>query len=100
MVQAVNKGRTYILRHLARTESPSVFRSRATSHLSHDQMQVVCLKVMPIRTIFDKLAAFQSCQKSGNFNNFDNFYKNVDLGQLWKNANRSNIVPFGQILFC
>ena len=28
------------------------------------------------------------------------FTKNVDFGQLWKAANRSNIVRFGQILFC
>ena len=28
------------------------------------------------------------------------FTKNVDVGQLWKAANRSNVFRFGQILFC
>ena len=32
-------------------------------------------KVCPNRTMFDQLAAFQSCPKSANFNNFDNFHK-------------------------
>ena len=42
--------------------------------------------------MFDQLAAFQSSPKSANFENFDNFYKEMlILGNFGK-------VPIGQIL--
>ena len=42
--------------------------------------------------MFDQLAAFQSCPKSANFDNFDNFHKKMlILGNFGK-------LPIGQIL--
>ena len=42
--------------------------------------------------MFDQLAAFQSCQKSANFDNFDNFHKKMlILGNFGK-------LPIGKIL--
>ena len=41
--------------------------------------------------MFDQLAAFQSCPKSANFDNFDNFHKKMlILGNFGK-------LPIGQI---
>ena len=48
----------------------------------------------PNRTMFDQLAAFQSCPKSANFEHFDNFHKKMlILGNFGK-------LPIGQILHC
>ena len=46
--------------HLAQTKSRYVFRSPATSHLSHDQRHVVCLEVVPIGTKTPKARALKT----------------------------------------